>query len=161
MGKFKGLSLATVPAVQTTWSEWHRAHPETKLLKKSREVRSSAYEAYFKDATRYGLFRTEWLTDRMPGKALVHGITDGPHARGVHGQGNRFHLGPRSRHLCRGQTKGRAPGAPAGYGRLLVRVEYVLSEHPDHSLTSRLMNNAPRSGERASGSYGVGSASTD
>ena len=83
VGKFKGSSLATVPAVQTTWSDWRRTHPDTKLLKKSREIRSSAYEAYFQDPKRYGLFRTEWLIDRMPGKALVHGITDGPHALAV------------------------------------------------------------------------------
>ena len=81
MGKHEGRILTTVPAVQTTWSEWYRTHPETKLLKKYREIRSSAYGAYFKDPKRYGLFRTEWLADRMPGKALVHGITDGCQAK--------------------------------------------------------------------------------
>jgi len=82
-GEHKGLTLSTVPVVQTTWSDWHRTHPDTKLLKKSREIRSSNYEAYFKDPTRYGLFRTEWLRDRMPGKELVYGITDGPHSLAV------------------------------------------------------------------------------
>ena len=83
LGRHKGRSLSTIPVVQTTWSDWHRTHPETKLLKKSREIRSSAYEAYFKDPARFGLFRTEWLRDQMPGKELVHGIADGPHSLAV------------------------------------------------------------------------------
>lgn len=83
MGKYEGRTLSTIPVVQTKWSDWSRAHPDTKLLKKSRAVRSSAYEAYFTDPARLGLFRTEWLRDRMPGKELVHGITEGPHALAV------------------------------------------------------------------------------
>jgi hypothetical protein len=83
MGKYEGRTLSTVPVVQTTWSDWSQAHPDTKLLRKSRAVRSSAYEAYFKDPEKHGIFRTEWLRDRMPGKALVHGIADGPHSLAV------------------------------------------------------------------------------
>jgi hypothetical protein len=83
MGRHKGRTLSTVPVVQTTWSDWSRSHPDTKVLKKSREIRSSAYESYFRDPARTGLFRTEWLKDRLPGKELVHGIADGPHSLAV------------------------------------------------------------------------------
>ena len=35
------------------------------------------------DNDRAGMFRTFWLKDRMPAKALIHGVTDGPHALAV------------------------------------------------------------------------------
>ena len=82
-GKFKGRTLSTVPVVQTAWVDWLRSQPDTKVLKKDREVRSSVYEAYFKDPSKNGLFRTEWLMEQMPGKELVHGLADGPHALAV------------------------------------------------------------------------------
>lgn len=83
IGKMKGKKLNTIPVVQTSWKEWFRAHPATKVLKKSREVRSSQYESYFKDPKRTGLFRTHWLMDQMPGKDLVYGMRIAPHALAV------------------------------------------------------------------------------
>ncbi len=82
-GKFKGRTLRTVPVVQTAFSDWLRSQPDTKVLKKDREARSPVYEAYFKDPSKNGLFRTEWLMGQMPGKELVHDVADGPHGLAV------------------------------------------------------------------------------
>ncbi len=75
--------LELVPSVQTTWAAWVAEHPDTKLLRKEEAVTASRYAAYFSDPERMGLFRTDWLQERMPGKARVHGITRGPHAVAV------------------------------------------------------------------------------
>ena len=82
-GELVGTVLEQVPMVQTTWGEWKKAHPETRVLKKSEEITSSRYESYFSDPERNGLFRTAWLMDRMPGKTKIHGVTLGPHAVAV------------------------------------------------------------------------------
>ncbi len=82
-GEHKGAALQQMPAVQTTWAQWQTDHPETRVLKKSEEIKSSRYQGYFDDPEKTGLFRTFWLEDRMPGKAIVHGITLGPHALAV------------------------------------------------------------------------------
>jgi hypothetical protein len=79
-GTAAGRRLEVIPSVQTTWEAWVREHPETKVLKKDRSVTSSAYESYFKDPERMGLFRARWLMQKMPGKTLVHGVARGPHA---------------------------------------------------------------------------------
>jgi hypothetical protein len=48
------------------------------VLKKEREVLGSRYEKYFRDPDRAGMFRVEWLRDRLPGKNIVYGISRGP-----------------------------------------------------------------------------------
>jgi hypothetical protein len=83
LGDLKGKKLAFIPVVQTSWAEWRSDHPDTYLLKKSKAVGSSAYENYFKDPDRAGLFRTNWLMERMPAKEIIHGITIGPHALAI------------------------------------------------------------------------------
>lgn len=82
-GPGRGAQLRALPSVQTTWAEWSRTHPETEVLKKSEEVLSSHYEKYFSDPERLGLFRSQWLTGRMPGKTLIWGTTVGTHAVAV------------------------------------------------------------------------------
>jgi len=82
-GPLVGTQLQQVPAVQTTWAAWREAHPDGKLLRKSEEIRSSRYTSYFADPKRTGLFRTEWLRDRLPGKTKIIGIVDAPHALAV------------------------------------------------------------------------------
>lgn len=82
-GELEGTELEIVPSVQTTWSKWSTAHPETKVLRKDREVTSSRYEDYFADPERTGLFRSSWLMERMPGKEMVYGVAKGPHAAAV------------------------------------------------------------------------------
>jgi len=82
-GEYEGMQLEMVPVVQTTWAQWSADHPETRVLKKSEEIKSSPYENYFNDPERTGLFRTTWLQDRLPGKSLIHGLTLGVHALAV------------------------------------------------------------------------------
>jgi hypothetical protein len=82
-GPHTGAQLEQIPAVQTTWAQWQAEHPDTRVLKKTEEVKSSQYQSYFDDPERNGLFRTIWLEDRMPGKSLVHGVAIGPHAMAV------------------------------------------------------------------------------
>ena len=76
-GPARGAQLQALPSVQTTWAEWKAAHPTTGVLKKSEEVLGSRYEKYFSDPERTGLFRAQWLTEKMPGKTLVWGATVG------------------------------------------------------------------------------------
>jgi len=82
-GKFEGTVLEQIPSVQTTWAQWQAMHPNSRVLKKSEEIKSSQYQKYFDDPERNGLFRTFWLEDRLPGKSLVYGITSGAHALAV------------------------------------------------------------------------------
>jgi hypothetical protein len=73
-GPLAGRQLEAIPSVQTTWQEWVAAHPETRVLKKPEEIRSSRYAGYMNDPQRVGIFRTFWLQDVMPAKTLVHGV---------------------------------------------------------------------------------------
>jgi hypothetical protein len=82
-GPLLGRQLASIPMVQTTWKAWSASHPETRVLKKSREVRSSRYQSYFDDEEKAGMFRAVWLQEKMPGKTVIHGVTSGPHALAV------------------------------------------------------------------------------
>jgi len=51
-GQHRGAQLEKLEAVETSWEEWSKAHPETKLLKKSEEVLGSHYQSYFDDHER-------------------------------------------------------------------------------------------------------------
>ena len=82
-GAHRGSQLQRLEAVQTTWERWRTAHPDTRVLKKKEEVVGSPYQRYFDDPDRMGMFRAQWLADRMPGKALVFGATLGSHALAV------------------------------------------------------------------------------
>lgn len=82
-GPGRGAQLQALPSVQTTWVRWKKAHPDTEVLRKSKEVLSSHYAKYFSDPDRMGLFRAQWLTEVMPGKTLIWGATVGVHAVAV------------------------------------------------------------------------------
>ena len=82
-GKHRGAQLEKLEAIETRWREWYAAHPDTKLLKKGEEVLGSHYQKYFDDPEKMGLFRAQWLAERMPGKTLVYGASIGPHAVAV------------------------------------------------------------------------------
>jgi len=82
-GKHRGTQLERFEAIETSWREWKAAHPDTKLLKKNEEVLGSHYQSYFDDPEKMGLFRAQWLADRMPGKTVVYGASIGPHAIAV------------------------------------------------------------------------------
>jgi hypothetical protein len=79
-GPLAGRRLEGLPSVQTTWEQWVAAHPQTRVLRKPEEVRSSRYASYMNDPQRVGIFRTFWLQAIMPAKTLVHGVALGPHA---------------------------------------------------------------------------------
>lgn len=79
-GSLEGKQLTLVPSAHTTWAEWVKEHPRNAVLRKSEEIRASRYESYFEDPEKTGMFRAEWLRERLPGKSLVHGIMRGPHA---------------------------------------------------------------------------------
>ena len=82
-GQHRGARLEKLEAIETSWQDWRKAHPETKLLKKGKEVLGSHYQSYFDDPQKMGLFRAQWLAERMPGKTLVYGASIGPHAVAV------------------------------------------------------------------------------
>jgi hypothetical protein len=82
-GKTKGAQLEKLEAVETTWELWYAAHPDTAVLEKSEEVLASHYQEYFDDPKRMGMFRAQWLTEKMSGKTLVYGAAVGPHAVAV------------------------------------------------------------------------------
>jgi hypothetical protein len=82
-GEYKGTQLEMIPVVQTTWSQWVADHPETRVLKKSEEIKSAPYQRYFDDPEKTGLFSTVWLQDRLPGKSLIHGVMLGTHSLAV------------------------------------------------------------------------------
>lgn len=70
-GKLEGSRLQPVPAVQTTWSEWKRIHPDTLVLKKDPQVRGTPYTDYHSDPQKMGIAGTRNPDQRLPGKALV------------------------------------------------------------------------------------------
>lgn len=82
-GELKGETLTRLPSVHTTWAEWKRAHPQTLVLTKPTAIQSSHYASYFNDPSRTGIFRAQWLQERMSGKAKIWGLTVGPHALAV------------------------------------------------------------------------------
>lgn len=82
-GVNRGAQLQKLESVETTWERWFAAHPDTSVLVKSEQVTASHYESYFNDPERMGLFRAQWLTEKMPGKTLVYGASVGPHAVAV------------------------------------------------------------------------------
>ena len=82
-GKNKGAQLLKLESVETSWEQWLAAHPKTSVLAKTEEVTASHYQKYFEDPERMGLFRAQWLTEKMPGKTLVYGAAVGPHAVAV------------------------------------------------------------------------------
>ncbi len=82
-GEYEGTQLEMIPVVQTTWQQWSAEHPGTRVLKKSKEIKSAPYEGYFNDPEKTGLFHTAWLRERLPGKTLIHGLKLGVHALAV------------------------------------------------------------------------------
>ncbi len=81
-GPLAGHRLTEVPAVQTTWKVWKAVHPDTLVLKKPAEIRSSHYEDYSADPARLGLFGTRG-DSRLPGKTLILGVHAGGDAVAV------------------------------------------------------------------------------
>lgn len=83
LGKLAGARLKQLPAEQTTWKDWQNRHPNTRLLKKEKEIKSSRYEAYFADPNKTGIFRAQWLNRQLPAKKIIFGLRSGPFALAV------------------------------------------------------------------------------
>lgn len=82
-GKMKGAKLEPVPAVQTTWRQWKRLHPDTLVLKKNKPVKGTPYADYFSDPKQLGIGDTQNPDKRLPGKALVVTLREGEDALAV------------------------------------------------------------------------------
>ncbi len=82
VGPQRGARLRELPAVQTTWAEWVRLHPDTRVLRKQGAARAgSRYEAYFKDPGRLGVLGSKARDTRLPPKEVVIGLVLGGEAR--------------------------------------------------------------------------------
>jgi len=82
-GKMEGARLQPVPAVQTTWSQWKRMHPDTLVLRKEGPSRGTVYADYHSDPDRMGIADTRNPDSRLPGKALVVTLREGDTALAV------------------------------------------------------------------------------
>jgi len=128
-GEFQGRRLESIPSVQTNWSDWRAAHPQTKVLEKPGPILAPPYQRYYDDPDRNGMFRTFWLQDRMGGKVLVHGMVVGPHAAALvdtalaAGDSHEFELGSEKITVTRDADGGVRAVTAAG-DELQVRTAY-------------------------------------
>ena len=82
-GELSGSKLEQVPAVQTTWREWKRLHPDTLVLKQDRRISRSNYARYFQDPNQYGITGEQKPDKRLKGKDMVVSLRDGVDALAV------------------------------------------------------------------------------
>lgn len=82
-GPLVGQKLKPIPAVQTTWGEWKRQHPDTLVLHKPENIRSTPYANYALDPHQFGISGRQQPDPRLPGKALVVGLRQGDDALAV------------------------------------------------------------------------------
>lgn len=158
-GTHRGSQLEKIASVETTWKKWREAHPDTALLKKSEAVSASHYQRYFDDPERMGLFRAQWLAEKMPGKTMVYGAAIGPHALAVTDEALEDRLaegtlGDAQVVLARGRDGGvrgfvaRAGGESITFSRDSGSGNYSDSSGSTWDLDSGRCVAGPRSGER-------------
>ena len=82
-GALAGRTLKPIPAVQTTWGEWKRQHPETLVLRKPEKILNSPYANYALDPHALGISGRQQPDARLPGKALVVGLREGEDALAI------------------------------------------------------------------------------
>lgn len=82
-GPLAGRKLKPIPAVQTTWGEWKRQHPETLVLRKPEKILNSPYANYALDPHTFGISGRQQPDARLPGKALVVGLREGEDALAI------------------------------------------------------------------------------
>ena len=73
LGERIGQQLQTYYAVQTSWSAWVDANPETYVLEKQ-VLSQSAYNDYEKDPHKMGIHGRRLARSQLPGKAKVVGF---------------------------------------------------------------------------------------
>lgn len=71
-GPLKGTQLTPIPAVQTTWAEWKKTHPDTLAL----DIGGPAYDSYnsYYSSNQAGVIGETLQDERLPRKELVHGL---------------------------------------------------------------------------------------
>lgn len=75
-GPLAGRSLGVVPSVHATWKEWLALYPDSRVLRKRGEFRTS-YAEYNRNPSRLGILGRRNPDQRLPGKERVLGIRDG------------------------------------------------------------------------------------
>ena len=73
-GKHKDHRLELYPSRMTSFAEFAAEYPDGRALSKPAEIEGSPYERYFSDDARMGVFGTQNIDDRLPGKARVIGV---------------------------------------------------------------------------------------
>jgi hypothetical protein len=72
-GALVGQSLQPVPSIHATWKQWRTLYPESLILKKDGNYRSS-YEGYERDQARLGIFGRRLNRSALPPKERILGI---------------------------------------------------------------------------------------
>ena len=79
VGPLKGQALRPYSASHTTWKQWRRLHPDTLVLSKRTafgvEGTHNAYQEYFDDPEKLGIFGTRNPDAVLPGKEFVLGLS--------------------------------------------------------------------------------------
>lgn len=71
-GRLLGTRLEAIAALQTTWGEWKKLHPDTLAL----AIGGPAYDSYvsYYTSNSPGVIGETLVDDRLPRKAMVHGL---------------------------------------------------------------------------------------
>lgn len=72
-GPLSGRQLEMVPAIHATWREWLALYPQSQVLRKGGEFRSS-YDDYNRNPGRLGIMGRRNADARLPGKERILGI---------------------------------------------------------------------------------------
>ena len=75
-GTLRGHVLEIVPSIHATWKEWKALYPQSVVLKKQGDLRSS-YESYNRDSRRLGILGRRLRDARLPGKERIIGVRSG------------------------------------------------------------------------------------
>lgn len=73
-GPLKRTRLLQIPSTLTTWESWKARHPGTLVLVKRADL-DSLYVQYHRSSSRIGIAGSDNPDSRLPGKALVYGMT--------------------------------------------------------------------------------------
>jgi hypothetical protein len=73
-GPLEGTKLEQLPSEVTTWAAWKERHPNTLVLVKPAGL-ASVYADYHRDPEKVGIVGSMSRDLRLPGKALVFGLT--------------------------------------------------------------------------------------
>ena len=72
-GPLANIPLEILPALQTTWQQWVKLHPETVVLNKGGRYQTDSYEGYYRGGST-GIIGESNKDRRLPPKDLVLGV---------------------------------------------------------------------------------------